>query len=124
VNVQLSFLELQTADWVSLLNWYRDLFEFPLLLRVDKDRFALLQAGSVRLAIKGTEGANVTGSGILLAFEVDDLEAWQARVQARGIALEGPIKTSPEGYRRLRLRDPDGRAITLFAWVTTAGQTD
>ena len=53
-------------------------------------------------------------AGVLLAFEVDDLPAELKRLRALGVAAEGPVKSSPEGYRRDIIRDPDGYRLSLF----------
>jgi hypothetical protein len=38
------------------------------------------------------------------------------RLRQQGVGLEGEIATIAEGYRRARLRDPDGHSISLFEW--------
>jgi predicted enzyme related to lactoylglutathione lyase len=122
----LSFVELRVRDWGAALAWYRDVLGLDLLLRVDADAFALFAAGPVRVALKGGKGqpgASATG-GALLAFEVDDLDAWIERLARHGAAADGPVKTSPEGYRRALFRDPDGHELSLFEWHGTATGKD
>jgi hydroxymethylpyrimidine/phosphomethylpyrimidine kinase len=95
-----------------------------LLMCSEEDGFALFTAGAARLALKvGAHRAaeRTISPGVLLAFEVDDLDAWMRRLQERGVAPDGPVKASPEGYRRARLRDPDGHAVSLFAWEREGG---
>jgi catechol 2,3-dioxygenase-like lactoylglutathione lyase family enzyme len=116
VRCSLSFVELAVRDWPASVAWYRDVLGLE-LLQADDGRFALFAAGAARLALKAGEPAP---GGALLAFEVDQLEGWQERLRARGVELDGPIKASAEGYRRLRLRDPDGHAVTLFEWAPEA----
>jgi catechol 2,3-dioxygenase-like lactoylglutathione lyase family enzyme len=109
----LSFVELRVRDWNASLAWYRDVLGLELLLCVDADAFALFAAGPARLAIK--RGA--AGGGVLLAFEVDDLDAWLDRLAGQGVRPQGPVKVSSEGYRRTLVLDPDGHELSLFEWV-------
>jgi len=61
------------------------------------------------------QGKPGTG-GVLLAFEVHDLDGWLRRLKQQKAEVEGEVKTSSEGYSRLRLRDLDGYTLTLFQW--------
>jgi len=110
----LFLIELTVADFQASVTWYRDVLVLPLLLRKDAEHFAMFEAGSTRLALKG--GTPQPGS-VLLTFEVKDLAGQVEQLRARGAIIEGTIKVSPEGYRRVRLRDPDGYALSLFEWL-------
>ncbi len=46
-------VELRTARWADLVEWYRDVLGLTVLLRVVDDQYALLAAGDTRLAIMG-----------------------------------------------------------------------
>jgi hypothetical protein len=83
-------------------------------MQVDADGFALLGGEGMRVALK--KGTPCPG-GVLLNFEVDDLDAWLGRLAGLGVTLEGEVKSSPEGYRRARLRDADAYEISLFVWT-------
>jgi catechol 2,3-dioxygenase-like lactoylglutathione lyase family enzyme len=107
----LTFVELQVADWPAAVAWYRDLLGLEVVFRAEADRFALLRAGSGQLALKA--GRPQPGSA-LLAFEVEDLPSELGRLAALGVTPEAPLKTSPEGYRRALLRDPDGYRLCLY----------
>jgi catechol 2,3-dioxygenase-like lactoylglutathione lyase family enzyme len=107
----LSFVELSVRDWPGSVAWYRDVLGLGVLLRDEAGAFALLAAGPARLALKQGDPCP---AGVLLAFEVGDLDAWLARLAGLGVWPEGPVKSSAEGYRRARLRDPDGHAVSLF----------
>ena len=107
--MNLYFVELRVRDWPASVAFYRDVLGLTPTMRDDAGSFALFDAGSCRVALKAGEP---TG-GTLLAFEVDDLDAWVGRLGER---IEGEGKVSPEGYRRARLRDPDGYEISLFEW--------
>jgi catechol 2,3-dioxygenase-like lactoylglutathione lyase family enzyme len=108
---ELSFVELTVADWPAAVAWYRDVLGLPVALCIEADGFALLQAGACRLALKA--GTPEPGT-VRLTFVVADLPAALERLTALGVALESPLKVSPEGYRRALLRDPDGYRLCLY----------
>ncbi len=114
----LYLVELTVSDFRASVAWYRDVLELPLLVHNEAEQFALFQAGSARLALKA--GTPLPGS-VLLTFEVKDLAGEAGRLAAQDVRFEGTMKVSPEGYRRVRLRDPDGYALSLFEWLQPAG---
>jgi len=114
-------VELTVADWPRSLVWYADVLDLPLLWRDDTGCFALFQAGSTRIALKAGQPSPGT---VLLTFEVCDLDATLQRLAERGVMPEGPIKTSPEGYRRALIRDPDGYRISLFEWLARPARSN
>ena len=115
---QLAFIELTVADWPAAVAWYSELLALKVELRAERDRFALLRAGSTCLALKAGQPQPGT---VLLAFEVDDLPDAVERLQARGVVVEETIQTSHEGYRRAVIRDLDGYRICLFDWQAAPG---
>ena len=120
MSATLYLVELTVSDWPAALAWYAEVLGVQPALRVEGDRFALFQAGPSRLALK--QGQARAGS-VLLTLEVADLAAKLASLESRGIRPEGPVKTSPEGYRRAMLRDPDGHRLSLFEWCDPSGRT-
>lgn len=118
MNGSLFMVQLAVADWARATAWYTGALGLKLLLCDEAGRFALLSAGTVRLALK--EGATVA-SGALLAFEVADVDGEVVRLEAQGVAPDGPVRDSPEGYREAIFRDPDGHRLSLFQWVRQPG---
>ncbi len=57
----------------------------------------------LRLAGAGSEA----GSGHLLAFAVEDLDVWAARLDSAGVAIDGRSQAT------LYFRDPDGHRVAL-----------
>ena len=108
-------VEIRSSRWESLVVWYRDALGLEVLLRVIDDRYALLAAGSARLAILGRDETPPESRRWSLAFEVADLEAARARLVAAGCAAPEPT-ANPEGFREFVVTDPDGNRIRLFAW--------
>ncbi len=99
--MNLYMLELAVADPAASAAWYADRLGLRVTLRDPATGFTLLEAPGGRLALKpGTP----TPGGVKLHFEVDDLPA--------------DAEASPEGYRKVTLRDPDGYAVVLFAFTS------
>jgi predicted enzyme related to lactoylglutathione lyase len=114
-------VEIRSARWESLVAWYRDALGLEVLLRVIDDRYALLAAGSARLAILGRDEAPPESRRWSLAFEVADLEAVRERLVAAGSMSPEPT-ANPEGFREFVVTDPDGNRIRLFAWTQDRSQ--
>lgn len=62
--------------------------------------------------------AGSAGQGTLLAFEVDDLDAEFARIQAGGAHVVTPPETEPWGERYCQFTDPNGIVWQLVQWVS------
>ena len=108
-------VEIRTMRWAELVAWYRDSVGLEVLLRVVDDRYALLAAGSARLAILGRDAVDPVSRRWSLAFEVDDLESTRRALAAAGVAAPA-VTVNPEGFREFVIADPDGNRIRLFAW--------
>lgn len=55
-------------------------------------------------------------SGLILAFEVEDLEGELARLQGEGVAITMPLTNEEWGERAFQVRDPNGVIIQLVDW--------
>ena len=60
-------------------------------------------------------------AGLILAFEVDNLEAELARLQAEGVTVTMPLRSEEWGERAFQVRDPNGVIIELLDWNAGAG---
>ena len=108
-------VELRTAQWPELIEWYRNALGLRVLVRVVEDGYALFEAGDTRLAILQRPASGEASGRWSLGFEVVDLDAIHARLLAIGSVSISP-KVHPEGFRELIVDDPDGNRIRLFAW--------
>jgi uncharacterized glyoxalase superfamily protein PhnB len=54
--------------------------------------------------------------GLILAFEVEDLEVELARLQAEGVAITMPLRSEEWGERAFQVRDPNGVIVELLDW--------
>ena len=112
-------VELRTAQWEHMVQWYRNVLGLRVLVRVVDDGYSLFEAGHTRVAILSRENAGAASGRWSLGFEVIDLEATHARLRAADADVVEP-KTHPEGFRELVTDDPDGNRLRLFAWPTAS----
>lgn len=111
--------EIVVSDWERSVRWYADVLGFPIKLRDAAGLFALLEreGGRGRIALKGgSVGEAPDRRAVRLVFEVGDLDGVIATLNHARITFEGP-DASPEGYAAIKLADPDGTPIRIFAWA-------
>jgi len=109
--VNLFMTELAVSNAAASMAWYRDRLGLEVELFDEVNGFVLLKSKGGRLALKqGTPGT----TGVLLHFEVSDLEGELARLIAEGVTVVSPIQASLEGYRRAIVSDPDGYRVGVF----------
>lgn len=73
---------------------------------------------SVGLAsFKPASHAGPAGTGLLVAFVVDDIDAEWDRLVAEGVTVATPIETEPWGERYFQMLDPNGIVVQLVQWV-------
>jgi predicted enzyme related to lactoylglutathione lyase len=109
-------VEIRTARWVEMVEWYRTVIGLRVLVRGVDDGYALLAAGDTRVAILARADGGPASPRWSLAFEVIDMEGTHARLVAAG-AVAAPPTTHPEGFREIALTDLDGNRLRLFAWA-------
>lgn len=112
---ELFSIELRSARWGELVEWYRNVLGLQVLIRALDDGYALLQAGSARLAILERPEAPPASHRWSLGFEVADLAACRDRLRIAGAEIHEP-PPSHEGFREIVTHDPDGNRLRLFAW--------
>lgn len=83
---------------------------------------ALLSAGGNAVveifgAAAGESYDGPTPSGVALAIQVADVEAWYTRLADARIDTGAPPVTHPWGHRGFTIRDPDGLAIHLYSVI-------
>lgn len=108
----LSIIELAFRDYVAAMQWFIHNFGLKVVLESHEEQYVLLDAGSVKLAIKGDSQAQPTRQ-VLLQWEVDDVEVWHER---SGLKLIKPMKFSSEGYRRIIVEGVEGQTCLIYDW--------
>lgn len=99
---------LRTTDLPRLERFYRDVLGFAVARRDDARGSVWLDARGAVLMLERAEPGEPAiplGSRELLAFAVDDKEAWRARVSVEG-----------ETAQTLYFRDPDGRRLAVSSY--------
>ena len=109
----------RVADWSRLVRWYIDTLRLVPVLLDPKHEFAFLAAGQGRLGLHGVKGAreSTVPSKVRLVFQVRDVDLERQRLIELGVEVSVPFDNRAEGYREIRLHDPDGNSLTLFAWI-------
>ncbi|HEX6339956.1 VOC family protein [Umezawaea sp.] len=59
---------------------------------------------------------DVHATGLILAFEVTDLEGELARLQEEGVTITMPLTSEEWGERAFQVRDPNGVIVQLVDW--------
>lgn len=107
-------VEWTCRDWAGCVAWYSDILGLRRAWFDEDGGFALFEGQGICLALKaGEEPAR----GLLLSWEVDDLDAAMSELRSRGIETTDPFD-DPEGFRETRFRDPEGRTLRVFQWTT------
>lgn len=114
-TVALFCVEIRTARWPELVAWYRHALGLRVLMRGIDEGYALVAAGTARLALLARADAPPDSRRWSLAFEVHDLDAARARLEEAGTAAPSPTAHA-EGFRELVVSDPDGNRVRLFEW--------
>ena len=55
-------------------------------------------------------------TGVILAFDVDDLEGELARLEAEGVRITMPLTDEEWGERAFQVRDPNDVIVQLVDW--------
>jgi predicted enzyme related to lactoylglutathione lyase len=119
--LELFMVEIRLADWPGSSRWYIDVLGLSPILEDPERRFLLLEAGSGRIALKESPEPGDRGA-VRLIFQVGDVDAERNRLLNLGVAVSEPTQ-SDEGYREVRLADPEGTPIHLFSWVSVAASS-
>jgi catechol 2,3-dioxygenase-like lactoylglutathione lyase family enzyme len=114
---ELFLTEIRVTDWPRAVRWYVEILGLRMVLSDPVSRYALLAAGSGRLALKGDDDiSDIKRETVRLVFQVEDAEVERARLVELGVEV-GPLRLIPrESYREIRLADPEGTPITFFSW--------
>ena len=113
--MQLDHVYYWTANMDASVAFYRDVVGLELVRR-DGDEWAEFDAGSVRLALHGTDDP-VPPSGTAV-FRVDDLDDARLRLTARGARFDAHVGEVEGLARFATFRDPDGNPIQLIEYAS------
>jgi len=113
--MRIHHLALRVADCERAVRFYAGVLGLAERRRQENEgvlRAVWLEAGGAVLmlerGLRGRPGAE--GSGHVLAFAVDDLAAWEARLAAGGVAVDDRTEST------LYVCDPDGHRVALSVY--------
>lgn len=64
------------------------------------------------------EGEIFNGRGLILSFEVEDVDAEYARLQAAGLEIYQEMQDKPWGERSFVINDPNGIHLYIFSLIS------
>jgi catechol 2,3-dioxygenase-like lactoylglutathione lyase family enzyme len=113
---------LRVADWPTSVQWYTETLGLVPVVLDGAHEFALLEAGNGRLGLKGKKAPHGAHERIRirLVFQVQDVDVERRKLVDRGVVVSRLFDNRDEGYREVRLHDPDGNSLTMFAWTDGA----
>ncbi|GAA0773355.1 glyoxalase [Roseibium denhamense] len=113
---------LMTDNVAETAGFYRENFKFKAVF--EADWYVHLQSAedkSVNLAVLDRshetipeEGRGRTSAGLLLNFEVEDVDAVYADAQKKGLPVLLALKDEPFGQRHFITKDPNGVLIDVI----------
>lgn len=131
---------LYVADVDRAAEWYRRIFDFPIIF-AQEDRFRALQVATDQVLLLFKEKASLKpmtlpggvipahdGSGpmhMAFAMRTADADEWQKHLAAHDIAIESQVRWG-DNDRSLYFRDPDGHVLELISgdhWQRVANAT-
>jgi len=107
----LYMVELAVKDLSAARSWLIEVVQMRELRHDPTGPFALLESGTMRIALVQREPA---ATGVNLVFSVADLDATEARLRNAGLTATPPVDVPHEAYRRCTVAGPEGWKVTLF----------
>jgi len=113
-------IALSVGDMARSITFWRDTVGLKFLF--EAPNVAFFDVAGVRLMLGQNESADAKPSGVVLYFEVDDLDAAFTALRDRGAAVEQPngephfiAKLGAKELWMAFLRDPDGHLFALMS---------
>jgi len=71
-----------------------------------------LQAGDRQVHVGTEDGVDRDATKVHIAYQVDNVAAWQGRLEGQGIAIADSVPIP--GYARFEFRDPFGNRVEMI----------
>ena len=99
-------------------DFYRDILGFALVFENDS-YIEMLAQGSTTMGVSFVTpelsgGEKFTGEGIILSFEVADVDAEFARLKASGVRILEELRDKAWGERSFVINDPNGVHVYIY----------
>ena len=117
---QIMMTSVQVRDFDAAVAWYRDVLGLS-VLALEPDEFCMLvPPGSTgpALALATDHPDRISprpGIGWAPVLVVDDFDATVAELRQREVTFDAEEEGGDEGYRLVRILDPEGNAIGITA---------
>jgi catechol 2,3-dioxygenase-like lactoylglutathione lyase family enzyme len=116
---RIMMMTVQVRDFDTSVAWYRDVLGME-ILGVEPDEFCLLRAphGSTTIGLATDHPDRIPerpGVGWTPTLAVDDFDAFVSALRQRGVVFDAEEEGADEGYRLVRIRDPEGNAVGIGA---------
>ena len=111
-------LTISTNKLEQSRDFYRDILGFALVFEND-NYIEMLAEGSTTMGVSFitpelSGGEKFTGEGIILSFEVADVDAEFARLKAAGVRILEEIRDKAWGERSFVINDPNGVHVYIY----------
>ena len=105
---------LPISDMDRSLAFYKDKLGFSAATWGEPSTFAILQRGTVTLALAVVATEQIVRTGVWSAYlYVADADEVHAELMAHSVAISGPPQTRFYGCRDFTIDDPDGHGIGI-----------
>jgi predicted enzyme related to lactoylglutathione lyase len=112
-----AMVTVQVRDFDGMVAWYRDVLGLGIgWLEAGEFCTLTLPEGEAVLALATDHPDRISdrpGTGWAPNLAVDDLDGLLGRLRDQGAAFDAEEEGADEGYRLVRIRDPEGNAIGL-----------
>ena len=111
-------LTISTNKLEQSRDFYRDILGFALVFEND-NYIEMLAEGSTTMGVSFVSpelsgGEKFTGEGIILSFEVADVDAEFVRLKAAGVRILEELRDKAWGERSFVINDPNGVHVYIY----------
>ena len=116
---RIMMVTVQVRDFDRMVTWYRDVLGLDVLV-VEPGEFCVMRAGqsSTTIGLATDHPGRIPerpGVGWAPTFAVDDFDSFVSTLRQRGATFDAEEEGADEGYRLVRVRDPEGNAVGIAA---------
>ena len=114
---RVNMVTLQVRDFDGMVGWYRDVLGLE-VIGIEPNEFCLMHAahGSTTIALATDHPERIpdrSGVGWTPNLGVDDFDAFIETLRSRGVVFDAEEEGADEGYRLVRVRDPEANAVGI-----------
>ena len=116
---RMMMVTIQVRDFNAMVAWYRDMLGLE-VLGLEPDEFCVLRAahGSTTIGLATDHPDRIPdrpGVGWTPTFAVKDFDDFVSHLRELGVTFDADEEGADEGYRLVRVRDPEGNAVGIAA---------